>query len=76
MPRGSGGRPPSCSCLLLSVTRPAGFLTHPPPLPLRQLLVKEREQRLTLDRVLQHEWIVANADPAVLARQGKQPSAA
>jgi hypothetical protein len=38
--------------------------------------VKDREQRLTLDRVLQHEWILANADPAVLARHSKQPAAA
>lgn len=35
---------------------------------IRKLLVKTPAQRLPLQQVLQHPWILANADPAVLAR--------
>jgi aurora kinase len=35
---------------------------------IRRLLVKTPADRLPLDRVLLHPWILANADPAVLAR--------
>lgn len=33
-----------------------------------QLLVKKPADRLPLEQVLQHPWIQANADPAVLSR--------
>jgi hypothetical protein len=39
-----------------------------PPACLLQLLVKSPKDRLPLEQVLQHPWITANADPAVLAR--------
>lgn len=38
------------------------------PRPYVQLLVKKPADRLPLEQVLQHPWIQANADPAVLAR--------
>jgi PIN domain nuclease of toxin-antitoxin system len=33
-----------------------------------QLLVKSPKDRLPLEQVLQHPWIIANADPVVLTR--------
>ena len=36
--------------------------------PIPQLLVKNPKDRMPLEQVLQHPWITANADPAVLAR--------
>lgn len=39
-----------------------------PALAPLQLLVKKPADRLPLEQVLQHPWIQANADPAVLAR--------
>ena len=41
---------------------------HPLPSCLVQLLVKSPKDRMPLEQVLQHPWITANADPAVLAR--------
>ncbi|KAI7841735.1 hypothetical protein COHA_004601 [Chlorella ohadii] len=35
---------------------------------IRRLLVKNPKDRMPLEQVLQHPWITANADPAVLAR--------
>ncbi|PRW56777.1 Serine threonine- kinase Aurora-1 [Chlorella sorokiniana] len=35
---------------------------------IRKLLVKNPKDRMPLEQVLQHPWITANADPAVLAR--------
>eukprot|EP00887_Chlorella_sp_A99_P006134 scaffold22.g6134.t1 len=35
---------------------------------IRKLLVKNPQQRLPLDKVLEHPWIKANTDPAVMAR--------
>lgn len=52
------GMQPLCSCLTPSACAP-WFM---------QLLVKKPADRLPLEQVLQHPWIQANADPAVLAR--------
>ncbi|PSC72353.1 Serine threonine-kinase Aurora-1 [Micractinium conductrix] len=35
---------------------------------IRKLLVKNPKERMPLEQVLQHPWILANADPAVLQR--------
>ena len=66
-----GGQPSVARSIHRAFCPARSLLARPPaccPPARLQLLVKGPKERLPLEQVLQHPWIVANADPAVLAR--------